>query len=429
MKSSSSTVKIFTENIHPGIPYTLEVMSTISGWKIEWIDEIPENGEEEEIILSYSKEPVEGLPLLTRSGFWENMSDFPIEEVSQGSLKGLFPVYKGMMSIDLIAFVFWSVSRVEEYKAYETDKYGRFPATSSWAFQNEMLYRPFIDEWVHLWQLKMRSVFPELDLPERRTINCATFDFDYPYLFKYKSLGSKLKTLGGAFVKGNWSLFGKYLRGNDPFNTFGQLLDDLKQHQLSAHFFFLANNASVKEDRTTPLENPHYQKIIRDYASKGEIGIHPSILSHNIPGQLQEEIRRLEKVSDLKVEHSRSHYLKLQIPDTYRKLIKAGIRHDHSMGFADRPGFRAGTAYPFYWYDLGKNRPTSLKVHPLLIMDATFRFYLKCSPDEALAIIDNLQENMTTTGGHFTWLWHNTSFSRAHGWKNWRKVYQKLLTF
>lgn len=428
MQTNDNIVKIYTEDVHPAISYTLDVISTISGWPMEWIDELPEDPGDE-IIVAYSKEPVEGLPLMKRSGFWENMTDFPTEEVSNGPLKGLFPVYKGIMSIDLFAFVFWSVSRVEEYSAYESDKYGRFPATSSWAYKNDMLYRPYVDEWVHLWQLKMISVFPKLNIPKREILNRPTFDFDYPYLFKHQSWQRIFKRLAGALVRGQWGIFSEFLKGEDPFDTFDEIIASMQRYKHKPYFFFLANNNSIREDRTMPLEHAAYQKVIKRFNDIGELGIHPSILSHDIPGQLQEELGRLENIVCEKIQHSRSHFLKLQVPETYRKLLDAGIMIDHSMGFADRPGFRAGTAYPFFWYDLSKNRPTALRVHPLLIMDATFKYYLKCSPQQALKRIEKIYEKMSTTGGEFTWLWHNTSFSRSHGWKNWRKVYQMLLKF
>lgn len=428
MKTVKPTVLIYIEDVHPGISYSLDVMSRISGWNILWIDELPAYGEED-IILSYTKDTVEGLPLMERSGFWENMTAYPLESVNNGSLMGLFPVFKGIMSIDLPAFVFWAVSRIEEYRAFKSDKYGRFKASDSWAFKNHMLSRPFIDEWVHLWQLKMISVFPELEIPEKKIQNRPSFDVDYPYLFKYHKLQKKLRVLGGAFIKGKWSLFVQFLKGQDPFDTFEFILDSLEEHGRTGYFFLLANNRKFKEDNTLPLENRQYQDLIEKLNAKGILGIHPSLLSHNIPGQLQKEIQRLENIINRKVLRSRSHYLKVQMPDTYRNLINAGLEHDHTMGFADHPGFRAGTAYPFYWYDLEKNRPTNLKVHPLIFMDVTFRLYLNATPDECLEIIERICQKMLTTGGEFSWLWHNSSFEKANGWKKWTKVYQKLLDF
>ncbi len=48
---------------------------------------------------------------------------------------------------------------------------------------------------------------------------------------------------------------------------------------------------------------------------------------------------------------------------------------------------------------LKKNRPTNLKVHPLIFMDVTFRLYLNATPDECLEIIERICQKMLTTGG------------------------------
>jgi len=44
------------------------------------------------------------------------------------------------------------------------------------------------------------------------------------------------------------------------------------------------------------------------------------------------------------------------------------------MGFSGFPGFRAGTALPFKWFDLENNRISGLTIHPFSLMDSSAAF-------------------------------------------------------
>ena len=63
-----------------------------------------------------------------------------------------------------------------------------------------------------------------------------------------------------------------------------------------------------------------------------------------------------------------SDYLFLNLT---RILIDAGIAEDYSMGYPDEPGFRAGIARPYYFYDVAEDHQTNLKIFPFQVMDAT----------------------------------------------------------
>lgn len=97
------------------------------------------------------------------------------------------------------------------------------------------------------------------------------------------------------------------------------------------------------------------------------------------------------------------------------------------MGFHDLPGFRAGTSRPFYWYDLGKEEITTLKVHPLVFMDASVKHYQATGPAESCELVRQLMEETYTTNGIFSYLWHNSSLSGFDGWKDFRRVYDFIV--
>ena len=49
----------------------------------------------------------------------------------------------------------------------------------------------------------------------------------------------------------------------------------------------------------------------------------------------------------------------------YENLSNSEFNNDYSMGYDNQIGFRAGTATPFYFYDISNEFQLPLKVHPV----------------------------------------------------------------
>lgn len=168
-------------------------------------------------------------------------------------------------------------------------------------------------------------------------------------------------------------------------------------------------------------------RLIRDISARFPVGIHPSYYSNDQPGRLEAEVQWLSGICGRPVTISRQHFLRLRIPDTYRRLLAAGIRADYTLGYADDIGFRAGTARAFPWFDLEREQTTVLELHPFQVMDATLKHYLGLSPAAASDRIAVLIERTRRFGGVFRPLWHNSSFAKNHGWNGWTSVYEDML--
>jgi hypothetical protein len=97
------------------------------------------------------------------------------------------------------------------------------------------------------------------------------------------------------------------------------------------------------------------------------------------------------------------------------------------MGFPELPGFRAGTAYPFHFYDLGEEEKTELLVFPFVLMDTCLNEKMKLEPEQALNLTKKYMEKVKNTGGIFIPLWHNSSLSNEGEWKGWQDVYEGML--
>ena len=108
-------------------------------------------------------------------------------------------------------------------------------------------------------------------------------------------------------------------------------------------------------------------------------------------------------------------------------MIENDIEEDYTMGYAEKIGFRASICSPFYFYDLDMEITTQLKIVPFAVMEATFQYYLKSTPEEAFEQIKNLLQKVKDVKGTFVSVWHNESLSDEGIWKGWRTVYEQLL--
>ena len=162
-------------------------------------------------------------------------------------------------------------------------------------------------------------------------------------------------------------------------------------------------------------------------AESSGIGIHPSYKTGKEYDLLQKEVTELSSVTNNQIYKSRQHYLRLFVPQTYRNLIKAGIREDYSLGFASLPGFRAGTCTPFVFYDLEIEKQSNLTIIPFQVMDGTLNYNMRLNPDQALVHIKNIIARIKKVNGTFVSIWHNESLSDTEIWRGWKYVFEKML--
>jgi hypothetical protein len=137
----------------------------------------------------------------------------------------------------------------------------------------------------------------------------------------------------------------------------------------------------------------------------------------------------LSKVLNRQITKSRQHFLKLDLPHTYRNLIDLDITDDYTMGYASEIGFRASICSSFYFYDLELDIETNLKIHPFAFMEGTLRDYLNIHADKALNHIKPLIDEVKAVNGTFICLWHNESLSNQYRWVGWQEVYEQTIKY
>jgi hypothetical protein len=115
------------------------------------------------------------------------------------------------------------------------------------------------------------------------------------------------------------------------------------------------------------------------------------------------------------------------MPGSYNNILKAGISEDYSMGYPDEPGFRAGLARPYFFYNVSEDKQTILKIIPFQIMDGTLIDFKKLDDGGSKEVILNMINETRKVGGLFVSIWHNTSLLDNDEWKEWRNVFEFMI--
>jgi hypothetical protein len=167
--------------------------------------------------------------------------------------------------------------------------------------------------------------------------------------------------------------------------------------------------------------------MIKNSAAQYTIGLHPSWHSGNDPSFLIKEKKYLEEITKQSIIHSRQHYIRFTLPETFRRLLAAGITKDYSMGYGTANGFRASIASSFYWYDLEKEETTNLLLHPFCFMDANSFYEQKFSSEQALEELLSYYCEIKKVNGTMITIWHNSFLGTDNLYKGWKEIYYKFL--
>lgn len=332
---------------------------------------------------------------------------------------------------DPFASIFFILSRMEEYTVKQRDIHDRFQAKNSVLNKYQWIEQTICDRWAEDIISFLEKEFSTTFKKEKQTVNfIPSFDIDNTFAFKWKEGTRRLLSIGKDFLKNDKTrlkLRREVEKGiiKDPYDTF-DYIKSLKERGFDVLIFWLLGDLA-KYDRNISALDSRHQNLIQEISKMFEIGLHPSYESNTSNFSLQNEKDTLEQILNEKVNFSRQHFLKINLPFTFLNLQNLGFTDDYSMGFSDAVGFRSGTAKPHFFYDLNKNTCTDFILHPFAYMDGTLNQYMKLNPEEAKLKIRNLFLEVKKYGGDFIFLWHNETISETGIWKGWKEVFEYTL--
>lgn len=336
--------------------------------------------------------------------------------------------------IDLFAGAFFMLTRWEESFRLHEDLHGRFPAASALIVKSGFILRPVVDEYVALlkkWFELLGQTFPNSN---KKFNIIPTCDADVPYYWLSRPAWwilarrfLKHKSLRQLQVDRKTIRNVKEGIEKDPCDNFDYMMTAAESRGLSFRFYFLAGGETRFEKFYT-LGDPRIQQLIGEIKRRGhETGLHPSYNSFTDHKMISRERIALEEATGHPVRSSRQHFLRFMLPQTWQHLDNAYIKEDSTMGYAAEPGFRCGTSHPFPVFDIYQKKQLSLMERPLLVMDASLRYYKKFTIEESKAYCAMIQKQVKKHNGDFVFLWHNSSIGAYDGWEGWEEVFESLL--
>jgi hypothetical protein len=387
------------------------------------------------IKLSYAHQPVadeiffSANHLLFETGIKEQNISF----VNFDGSKAFFPNYdnRAALPFDPFSASFYLVSRYEEYLPYLKDKYDRFDARESIAYKYHFLEKPLVNIWAEKIAEIIKQRYPAFTRRKKHYKFIPTIDIDLFYAYRLKGIlrtcGGYIKSLSERDYKGIIERT-KVLSGimKDPFDTYEFQYKIHKRYNLSPIYFILVADYG-QYDKNIPHHNREFQSSIKSLGDYAEIGIHPSYASNNNSKKLKTEINRLSKILNKDITKSRQHFLKLNLPYTYRNLINYDIKEDYSLGYASEIGFRGSICTAFNFYDLDMDVETNLILHPFAFMEGTLKDYRNITHEDAVEFVKPIISNVKDVNGTLITLWHNESLSNQKRWLGWNRTYEEII--
>ena len=423
-------IAVLSTHRHPRLRYVCRVLTDWLGWRFVVTTDPTQAGSDRfAAVLHYGIRGDTGGYRVPAHRFLSGAAPRP-QDLSVTWLTETLPLFfaVGDEGFDLFSACFFALSRYEEYQPFTADPHGRFPATESHAHRNGYLDIPVAYRWALHLSNGLRDHYPRLG-PVRQQPNAVRPTYDIDQLFAWHYRGTRgLANVARDLLTGHPRRAAAHLRhrflgtpSNDPFYApFVRLLHAQLDAGYRPYIFWLLTDRRRREDNN-PYPIPALQlQLMRELAERGAtMGIHPGYASNDNEDVLDREIRRFTEIFGHAPRHSRQHFLRLRFPDTLRRLRARGISHDHTMGYADHPGWRAGTNLPFAWYDLERETPTGLTLHPFAFMDQTFKKYRALPPEVAVTQGKRL---LNTTVGEVGILWHNNTLTEWYGWEGYTGV-------
>lgn len=312
---------------------------------------------------------------------------------------------------DLLATIVLVLSRFEETVRADKDQHQRFPSTASVAHAYGFLQRPIVDEYGFAFQQLLRLLMPGFKTKPRSLrvkISHDIDDLNIPFRLRAAARHAIVDKnyLGTArdIVSINSRVEPTYLR------SVRNLCELSRQRGFRSATYWKASPFSMFDSGYSPMEPRIARTIAWCKNNSVELGVHPGYETFLSVENLQREVQTCRRAFGQEYIGGRQHYLRWS-PQTWLDWEKCQLAYDSTLGYADKPGFRAGTCIPYFPWLLGLDRQCDLLEIPLVLMDRTLTDYMRLGDPEIRQLTIDLFKRVAMVGGVFTLLWHNSNLS------------------
>ena len=322
--------------------------------------------------------------------------------------------------VDIVAGAFFMLSRYEETIVQSVDRFGRFPAESSLAWQEGLMEVPIVNQYAAKLLGMLHSAGYE---GEGRTwwhgapwAIALTHDIDTLHHFPMSPLDIARFALGRVpdGTPGVRDLLRDYWhtrtgRKKDEYDCLLDMAAWETAHGVHAAYYFLGDDRGF-HGADYAVDTGAMAMTMDALADMGhEVGFHAGIDAYDDVPRFHRELSRVRR-SAPSILGGRQHYLRWRTPATWRLWEQEGLSYDATLGYSRVAGFRCGTCLPFHPFDAEAGREMDLWEWPLMFMDTT---YLMTWP-EGMEVLRRLEGQCRMYGGVLVLLWHNSHWSRIY---------------
>jgi hypothetical protein len=322
---------------------------------------------------------------------------------------------------DIFAASFFLITRYEEYSNFQPDENGRFSAASSVAYRNGFLKLPLVDLWIREFAKALLKKFHTISF--RRNVYSSLLTIGTNQTFKNNG-HSLINSIGGFFRdlkrktvntgESNQTLINSE---KDLVDSYSYITESIESNKSLVKFFFPVGDRTRNQNFPS-WKDSDYQMMIKKIAVRYGTGLSISLSALSNYSLICTELSRLKSITEKDLFSCLINDIRLTFPDSYRNLTKAGFTEDFSMGYPDEPGFRAGIARSFNFYDIITDQVTGLRIFPFMLMDTTLFKNNNFNGAQSKEIILKLINETRKVGGLFVSIWHNSSLTEKEEWKD-----------
>ena len=330
---------------------------------------------------------------------------------------------------DIFAATFYMLSRYEEYIPHLKDDMNRFSTSGSLASSAKFANKPVVDMWAKQFLDCFIEKFPSLII-KQPTSNLQTI-LEVPVAFTYKSK-SVLRTFFESVIDFFNLRFLKIFERfavrlsfrPDPYDIYNSWITLHRKFNLPTKVMFMFARPSAN-DRNISIFKHRFIKKIKDVADYVPTSLLASYQSTEQPDLLQIEFNRLSEIIHHPLKDIRQHLVRLRFPTTYDHFANLGFLHDYSLQFVDFLGYRAGTGFPFRFYNLSKEQRLSLFIHPVVANEAILRN--QRSPRKARRLLEQCKNYNKEYGTPLKLVLTNTIMDQRQKNTSWKRMFTEFL--
>ena len=278
---------------------------------------------------------------------------------------------------DIFAATFYMISRYEEHIPHIKDNLNRFSSKSSLAEIGKFINKPVVDIWAYQFLECFGNVFSDVIVKFPRPKIDTILEVHEAYAYKSKSLLRTLVESGLDFFRLRFfKIFERFsVRLSfkpDPYDIYKPWIELHKRLNINTKVMFMFAQPSAN-DRNISIFKHRFIEKIKDVADYVPTSILASFQSTEQPKLLQIEVNRLSQIIHRPLKDIRQHLVRLRFPTTYDHFSNLGLTNDYSLQFIDKLGYRAGTGFPFQFYNLTKEQCSNLFINPVVADEKIIR--------------------------------------------------------